>query len=76
MGLIEYQQSKELSKGDPNFYALIMAAMRKADSTNMALLGMYWPEVYKELTERYWAPGGALTEAEFAWLDEQEEGEN
>jgi hypothetical protein len=42
------------------FYALIMAAMREADESNLVLLRTCWPEVYGELEARYHAPGGRL----------------
>ena len=60
MTLFDYRQSLELGKGDPQFAALIMAAMRKADSTNFALLHRAFPEIAVELQARYDAPGGLL----------------
>jgi hypothetical protein len=42
------------------FYALIMAAMRDADTINLMRLRMCWPEVFAELEARYNAPGGRL----------------
>jgi len=56
----DYDQSKQISKDDPAFYALIMSAMRKADSHNMMMLSDAFPSVYEELKERYNAPGGVL----------------
>lgn len=47
---------------DQPFYALIMAAMRKADSYNAEKLRYVFPEVWVELQERYNAPGGFLRE--------------
>ena len=73
MGLIEYEQSKALAVGDPSFYAFIMAAMRKADTTNTLKLQRMWPDVWDEMQQRYNAPGGALTEAEMTWLNNQQE---
>ena len=55
-----YHQSIELAKRDPPFYALIMAAMRKADSTNLPKLREAFPDVWLELNARYHAPGGLL----------------
>jgi hypothetical protein len=43
-----------------SFEALIMAAMRGADTTNLALLREAWPDVWNELEARYNAPGGVL----------------
>ena len=60
MSLFDYQQSKEIAKSDPPFAALIMAAMRKADSTNFAILCYAFPEIAVEAKLRYDAPGGLL----------------
>ena len=60
MSLHEYNVSKEIAaKGYP-FYAIIMAALRHADSANFARLEEAFPEVHAELQERYNAPGGLL----------------
>ena len=64
----EYLVSQELSAEDHPFYALIMAAMRKADTANTAKLKAAWPEVWKELYARYHAPGGTLTENELEYV--------
>lgn len=42
------------------FYALIMAAMRQADTDNAERLRRCWPDVWQELHARYNAPGGIL----------------
>ena len=68
MSLHEYVSSREVvqmrhERGWP-FYALIMAAMREADSDNLRRLRAAWPQVWDELHARYNAPGGYLTEAE------------
>jgi len=47
-------------RNDPPFYALIMAAMRKADSSNTDKLAAAFPDVWGELKARYHAPGGLL----------------
>ena len=60
MSLHEYKQSIELYDKDYPFYALIMAAMRKADSDNERLLRDAFPRVWDELQARYDAPGGVL----------------
>lgn len=60
MSLYDYKVSKEISAKDYPFYALIMAAIRQADSDNVLLLESVFPEVYNELKERYYAPGGLL----------------
>ena len=59
-GLHAYQVSQKLAADDPPFSALIFAAMRKADSQNIVLLQRAFPELYAELHERFWAPGGKL----------------
>jgi len=58
MSLYDYQASRQVS-GMP-FYALIMAAMRRADTENLAKLQAVWPDVWAELDARYNAPGGLL----------------
>ncbi len=45
---------------DTPFYALIMAAMRRADSDNVEKLKRMFPETWSELFDRYHAPGGVL----------------
>jgi len=62
MSLHSYHVSKKVLMSDPPFYALIMAAMRKADTDNLARLKAEWPEVYAELEARYNAPMGLLPE--------------
>ena len=52
--------SQHLTGLDPPFYALIMAAMRKADNINRAKLRKEWPDVWNELDNRFNAPGGLL----------------
>jgi hypothetical protein len=60
MSLHSYQVSLELIKNDPPFSALIMAAMRKADTNNAQLLVAAFPEIWDELSERYWSPKGLI----------------
>lgn len=60
MSLHEYRASLEIGRMDPPFYALVMAAMRKADTYNFAKLSAAFPEVRDELQARYDAPGGLL----------------
>jgi len=62
MSLYDYRLSLEISKHDPPFCALIMSAIRKADSTNLEYIRMMWPEVVQEFKRRYHAPGGILPE--------------
>jgi hypothetical protein len=60
MSHYDYECSKQILLDDPPLYALIMAAMRKADSYNLALLREGWPHIWDELQQRYNAPGGLL----------------
>lgn len=69
MSLHDYARSRAIANQDEPFYALIMAAMRRADSANLALLQAGWPQVWHELQQRYNAPGGCLTLVERELLD-------
>jgi len=60
MSLYDYRESLEISKGDPGFRALIMAAMRKADDINVEILKTAYPEIWSELFARHYADGGIL----------------
>jgi hypothetical protein len=60
MSHFDYECSKQIIYSDPPFYALIMAAMRRADTANSALLQLVFPGVWDELQQRYHAPGGLL----------------
>lgn len=60
MSLNDYKESQKISACDYPFYALIMAAMRQADSFNLARLQREFPNQWEELQERYNAPGGML----------------
>ena len=56
----EYEASIRIVMEDYPFYALIMAAMRQADTSNFNALVVAFPGVHIELTGRYNAPGGFL----------------
>jgi hypothetical protein len=60
MSLYDYKQSIVISSENYCFYALIMAAMRQADSDNVELLKMVFPGIWEELSKRYHAPGGIV----------------
>ncbi len=62
MSHYDYEKSKEISKEDPPFASLIMAAGRKADSLNLFRLRTVFPGIIDELEKRYTAPGGLLPE--------------
>jgi len=66
----DYMRGRELYAEDTPFYALIQAAMRRADTNNLEMLKDCWPEVWKELQERYDTPGGYLKE-ELAEMGEE-----
>lgn len=60
MSRFDYQASKRIDAEQYPFRALIMAAMRRADTNNAALLQRAFPQVWTELQLRYEAPGGFL----------------
>ncbi|MCK9601697.1 MAG: hypothetical protein M0R06_21825 [Sphaerochaeta sp.] len=60
MTLHEWRAAENLHRADPPFYALIMAAMWKADTDNRATLMIAFPETWNECHARYDAPGGLL----------------
>lgn len=64
MSLRDYQIANkidELGAGfGEDFYALIMVAMKNADTPNQMKLRAAWPHVWEELEARYNAPRGLL----------------
>lgn len=56
----DYVTSRKLAAEDVSFAALVMAAMRRADTGNMARLRLAFPDMADELVQRYNAPGGLL----------------
>ncbi len=60
MSLHEYYHAVKLANDDQPFYALIMAAMMRADSDNSTILAEAFPEVFAEVTLRYNSAGGHL----------------
>jgi hypothetical protein len=59
IGRYAYEASIELAAtGD--FYPLLLAAMRCADTDNATQLRLAFPDVWAELQARYNAPGGVL----------------
>ena len=65
MSLHEYLTSLAISAEDPPFYALVMAAMRKADSDNVERFQRAFPETWFELTRRHCVPCGVLPEDDY-----------
>ena len=60
MSYYDYEVSRSLTQGDWPFNAIIMAAMRQADTVNLRKLQRAWPQIWGELRQRYDAPGGLL----------------
>lgn len=60
MSLYDYKISRSLVAQDAPFHALLMAAMRKADTSNQIKLQAMWPDIWEELVARYNAPGGRI----------------
>lgn len=60
MSLYDYEAGRNIEAEGYPFYALIQAAMRQADTGNLAQLRYAFPDVHAELTARYNAPGGLL----------------
>lgn len=62
MSLYDYEVGKQIvgKYGDDEFYGIIQAAMRLADTDNLEKLKVAWPEVWADLQVRYNAPGGNL----------------
>ena len=56
----DYIESRVIAQQDHGFYALIMAAMRKADTVNSVRLRDAFPDTWTELEHRYNAPLGML----------------
>ncbi len=76
MSLYDYHYSQKLALEDPPLDALIMAAIRKADSTNMARLEAGFPELVTEMRARYNAPLGVIPEDGEVDMDAVAEGRN
>jgi len=60
VSLYDYRVARDLLGYDIPFYALIMAAMRQADTTNAGRLCDAFPDVWDELLARYMTPAGRL----------------
>ncbi len=60
MSLYEYKEGRKIEAQGYQFYALIQAAMRQADTDNLEKLKDTWPDVWEELTMRHNYPGGLL----------------
>jgi hypothetical protein len=51
MSHYDHEQSKSIDAADYPFYALIMAAMRQADSRNRELLWQAFPDIWDEVQD-------------------------
>lgn len=60
LGWLEYQRSRQLVRSDADFYALVAAAMARADTFNGIRLRAAFPDVWDALQRRYDAPGGLI----------------
>lgn len=60
MSLYDFRTAIDVNNVSPPFYALIMAAMLKADDVNLLKLKVMWPHIWEELEKRYHARGGQL----------------
>jgi len=56
----DWTESSRIVIADPSFTALIMAAMRRADSKSLPALRLAFPKQWQELQERDSAPVGLL----------------
>lgn len=59
-GLYDYKIAEQLANSAPPVDALIMAAVLRADSDNVARLQVAFPQLVAETGARYRAPGGRL----------------
>ena len=60
MSHYDYRRSIQIAIQDEPFYALIMAAMRQADTRNLEKLRQAFPDTYEELAARIDARNGVL----------------
>ena len=62
MSLYDYEVGQKVVReyGDDEFYGLIQACMRLADTDNLQRLKIDWPDVWNDLQARYNAPQGRL----------------
>lgn len=60
MSRYDYEAARRIVADDPPFYALVMAAMQRADTFNALKLRHAFPEVWNEVDQRYNAPGAVL----------------
>lgn len=72
MSRYDYIMSRQFP--DVPFYALIMAAMDKADDKNQILLRQGFPQVWEELQMRYNLPGGELPEDKITTKEDHDDG--
>ena len=60
MSLHDFRVSGELATSGVPFTALLLAAMQRANTTNLERLKQAFPEVHAELEKRFNSPGGLL----------------
>jgi len=59
-GLFDYEEGRRLEGDARSFSGLIQAAMRRADTDNLRMLQLVFPEEWADLHARYNAAGGRL----------------
>ena len=66
MSLYDYKVGQHVvtEYGDDEFYGLVQALMRLADTDNLQRLKIDWPDVWDDLQRRYNAPDGILPDEE------------
>jgi hypothetical protein len=60
MTMRDYELGQQIEMAGYPFYAIIQAAMRRADTDNAFKLQQAFPHTWDELWKRYNAPGGRL----------------
>ena len=60
LDLFAFRRGMEISRTDPPFAALIVAALHKADGRNAAVIRAAFPSIAEEAQARYDAPGDLL----------------
>lgn len=71
MGLIDYLNGMYLAYREHNFRALLIAAILRADNSNLQRLESAFPELVQETKKRIQSPGGAISHHEKEYLEDQ-----
>ena len=62
LSLYEYEQSQKIEMRRYQFYALLAALIRQADTDNTEKIKATWPDIYESFLTRYNAPMGVVPE--------------